>query len=522
MLMAGPGSRRPLASCILAPPFEPNRGAVRGFLCLEREKSKGSPCLLRATSWEVFATYWLLAGRGRAEWGHLLAARHFLGTIHEKLAPIGTRSGRVGPLARCAPRPLGRGRGACKLRVVLAPQFGPSREAAGNEKTQLLMLISFVTENYPSRAEPYDGTFVQQLVWAMARQGHACEVFCPVSQRALRRGVPVGTSIERADDHLSIQVFRFPYLSFSSKNLLITHTGRWTTRSFAMAARLAMSKRQTRPDLIYGHFLYSSGFTAIKMAQKFGCPAIIGVGESSPWSIAAFGQRVARAHFARQGHFLANSTRNRNMLIELLNIAPERILMEPNGVDQRLMRPRDREHMRRKHGIAPDAFVVAFVGANIERKGPMRVLSALEGLEDAKCLMLGKGTEALRSHRIIRSGAVSHESIPELLSCANVFALPTTGEGSCNAVLEAMACGLPIVTSNGSHMDDIVDDTVAFRVDAMSVPEIRNALRLLKEDDSLRETMAAASLCRAKRFDIEVRASRIANWAVSLSHSPYR
>ena len=75
-----------------------------------------------------------------------------------------------------------------------------------------------------------------------------------------------------------------------------------------------------------------------------------------------------------------------------LGIARDRILVEPNGVDLSFLFPRDRRLMREQYGIGGEDFVVVFVGANEDRKGPKRLLAALEGLSDAKCILAGVGT----------------------------------------------------------------------------------------------------------------------------------
>jgi len=70
-----------------------------------------------------------------------------------------------------------------------------------------------------------------------------------------------------------------------------------------------------------------------------------------------------------------------------------------------------------------------------------------------------------------------------------VFVLPTLSEGFSNATIEAMACGLPIITDNGSHMDDVVGDKTAIRVDSESVEEVTLAIKKLKDNPKLREKL---------------------------------
>lgn len=375
------------------------------------------------------------------------------------------------------------------------------------------MQILFITNNYPSPARPFEGTFVQQFVWAMSRQGHECTVIKPTSIFARRYGpFPPRYSVEETGKEMTVEVYRPRYLSFSCRNLGFTHSGRWTQKAFNATARRMAKVIGKHWSAVYGHFLYQAGFGALNVAHQIGCQAIIGVGESQLWTLVAFGQERAKEHYAHGGFFLANSSQNRDRLVRELDIEPARILVEPNGVDLSNMYPRNRQLAREDLGFPADGFIVVFIGANEERKGPTRVIAAVEETSGVKCILAGMGTESLQSPCIIKKGPVSHARIPLLLSAADIFVLPTTSEGSCNAVIEAMACGLPIVTSIGQHMDDIVDANVAIRVDPMNVRQIRDAVLVLKRDPDLRRRMSKASLRKAKELDINERARRVSQW----------
>jgi glycosyltransferase involved in cell wall biosynthesis len=79
-----------------------------------------------------------------------------------------------------------------------------------------------------------------------------------------------------------------------------------------------------------------------------------------------------------------------------------------------------------------------------------------------------------------------------------------------------MACGLPVMTSNGSYMDDIVDDSVAVRVDPTDVRVIREAIVALMNDPVRRKSMSQACLEKSKQFDINLRARSVTAWLEEL------
>ena len=118
----------------------------------------------------------------------------------------------------------------------------------------------------------------------------------------------------------------------------------------------------------------------------------------------------------------------------------------------------------------------------------------------------------LESENILFKGNCEHSKIPELLSSADMFVLPTMDEGCCNAIIEALACGLPVISSNGEFNDELLDDNVSIRVDPLDIQQIRKAIIKLSNDPELRQKMSSETIKKAKNFDINIRAKRIIDW----------
>lgn len=379
------------------------------------------------------------------------------------------------------------------------------------------MRIAFIAGNYPSASRPGPGTFVQQFVRAMARQGHACEVVAPVSLFDLRYGpLPPRIAAEAGAGGAEIRVHRPRYVSFSARDLGWTHTGRWTNACFARTALAAMDRLSPRPDLVYGHFMYPAGQTAIQAARRFGAPSVVGVGEGEFWTIAAPGFPRATRELAAADAFLAVSTCIREDLEAKLAMPARKIAVFPNGVDTALFRPRDRMEMRRKLNLPADAFLVGFSGPLIAQKGYPELVAAVAGLPEVQLVLLGRGAHPAHDPRTAFCGVVAHADMADYLGACDVFALPTRIEGSCNSVIEAMACGLPVITASGRYMDDIVDDQTAIRVDPADAGVIRAAIQALQADPDRRQRMAAACLAKAKMLDIHERARRVSAWFETL------
>ena len=169
----------------------------------------------------------------------------------------------------------------------------------------------------------------------------------------------------------------------------------------------------------------------------------------------------------------------------------------------------DKEKARESLTLPKEDFIVAFVGHFIERKGSKRVAKAINNLENVKSLFIGRGPEEPECEGILYKGIVPHEELYKYLNSADVFVLPTLAEGCCNAIIEAMACGLPIISSDLSFNDDILDEGCSIRINPKSIAEITNAVSILKNNTEQREKMSVQARKKAAEFTIEKRAENI-------------
>jgi len=215
-------------------------------------------------------------------------------------------------------------------------------------------------------------------------------------------------------------------------------------------------------------------------------------------------------------HVLTVSEHSRASIIRRLGVAPERVTAVPNGVNLSMFREQDPERVRRKYEL-PERYVL-FVGSIDPRKNLGRLLAAWEQMGEeveAQLVIVGaKGTIFRRvemnppERGVRRLGYVPDEDLPALYSGATFFVMPSLFEGFGLTVLEAMACGTPVVSSTGGALPEVADGA-ALQVDPTSVEELRAAMTRLLQDECLRSDLREKGLRRAREFSWQKAASRI-------------
>ena len=373
--------------------------------------------------------------------------------------------------------------------------------------------IAIITTNYPSPLQPAFGTFVEQFVRAVARRGMECTVICPTAiHRWTKERLFFCGRASGPPEDASVRVFRPPFLSLSSRQLGPINTMVATQWLFQRATLRVMRRLDPKPDIVYGHFLYSGGAAAVEIGKRMAIPSFVAVGEGTFWSVEPLGFARAKRDFQGARGVLAVSSVLRRRLIAELDIPDGKIGVFPNGIDPGLFYPRNRHDMRKKCGLPLDTFIVVYVGNFLAEKGVAQVAKAIAPLDGVGGVFVGSGPVEPTGRGVLFQGTVAHSRVAELLSAADVFVLPSIVEGSSNATVEAMACGLPVIVSAGEFNDDIVDDACAIRVDPMDVSAVRRAIELLRADPARRERMAAAALRKAASLDIDRRARSILAW----------
>jgi glycosyltransferase involved in cell wall biosynthesis len=229
---------------------------------------------------------------------------------------------------------------------------------------------------------------------------------------------------------------------------------------------------------------------------------------------------------AQLQHVIAISEFTKRRLLEHFQIDPTKISVVPNGVDS-VFRPYPVERVkevRKRIGLGEMPYVLC-VSSLEPRKNLKRLLEAWARLphalhDDHQLVLAGaKGNAAVFGDAGIENpppstkftGYVAQEDLPALYSGAILFAYPSLYEGFGLPPLEAMACGVPVVTSDTSSIPEVTDGA-AITVDPMNTEAIAEGLRELMTNENLRSSLAERGLKRAAQLSWDTTARK--TWAI--------
>ncbi len=365
---------------------------------------------------------------------------------------------------------------------------------------------------YPNEVERYRNIFFQNLIFAIADTGVECTVISPVSITKYRQeitAIPLQCT-HRTASGKEIKVYYPRYCSVSSKQIGMYNTEKLSEYLFEKSAMSAANKIEEKFDLVYGHFFLYGGLAAIQIGRKKNIPVFIAYGECDYSSqIGDTYGRISEKKLKGLTGIISVSTDNTNELKALKIAQNVPIKTIPNAVDAKVFRKKNKVECRKRLGLPIGKFIVGFVGGFIERKGDKRVLSAVNMLRDIYVAFVGKGKNSPHGEKVIFCRSLQHREVSDFLNAIDVFCLPTLSEGCCNAVIEAMACGAPIISSNLPFNWDIINGDNAILVDPMNINEIKEAISFLKENPEERKRLEKKSLVSAKNLTIEKRAKKI-------------
>ncbi len=370
------------------------------------------------------------------------------------------------------------------------------------------MNICVISSSYPNE-NGIGNTFVEQLVNAMTRQGHRCVVISPLN--TFGRDMISNYKeheVKHLDDSQTVEIYR-PRIWNRNIPVIPISTNKYLAQR---AIEKTIKKHKLQFDMMYCHF-FASGVLAWHYAYNNKIPLFVATGESK---IRVFSQKPCFDFSLRKfrqytSGVVCVSSKNLEECVSLGYAEREKCKVFPNGANLQLFKPMDKLTCRRQLGLKDDDFLLATVGEFSDRKGQNRIIKAVDSLSDPKIktCFIGRGEPIADRDYMFYKGTVSHHELPVYLNAADVFVLPTLREGCCNAIVEALACGLPVISSDRSFNYDILDKSNSIMVNPEDVNQIALAIKSLYEDENKRSNLAKGALSKAMSLSIDQRASNI-------------
>ena len=328
---------------------------------------------------------------------------------------------------------------------------------------------------FPSSVQPGAGLFVRERMFRVGRRLPLCVVapspWFPL-QALLRRWRPhfrPGAPGYEQQQRFDVWYPRF----FSVPSALKRLDG------LAMAVgaypRLRALKRAGRLDLLDSHFGFPDGYAAVLLGRWLGVPVTITLrGTEARHAADPTLRPLLLKALLGADRVFAVADALKQVAVSI-GVPAEKITVVGNGVDTVRFVPVDRDEARAALGLPANAPVLISVGGLVERKGFHRVIELLPRLRERwpgliYLIVGGASAEGnnrpqleqqvaqLGLHDTVRFlGSLPPDALKQPLSAADVFVLSTRNEGWANVFLEAMACGLPVVTTDVGGNREVVD-----------------------------------------------------------------
>ena len=323
------------------------------------------------------------------------------------------------------------------------------------------MRVAVVTQYFPTSAQPWAGHSAYQTLKQLAKN---CElkVFYPeAAYPKLLRPKTGAPGIDRTwqPDKVNAQYIPYPVLPVISRAL-----NGWT-----MFRRLLPHVRAWRPDVILNYVVYPDGYAAVRIAEALSLPVVL----------TAIGSDLNRIPDRLVGAFTRAALRRASVTLSVSNdlartarrlgAADSRAIL--NGCDTTIFHPRDKGAARQALGLDPEAQIILYAGRLDVRKGLRELIAAVAALRPRRpllrCFLLGDGSDkpllqsAIAQHQLeaavtfVPAGTTA--TVAQWMAAADLFTLPSYMEGCPNVVLEALASGRPVVSTNVGGIPELMD-----------------------------------------------------------------
>jgi teichuronic acid biosynthesis glycosyltransferase TuaC len=336
--------------------------------------------------------------------------------------------------------------------------------------------VAVVTSIFPTPANPTVAPYIPQTVNALAK-------LAPTTLYVLKPTIAMWrrpSQFALSQTGLTVVPVPYPSLPFIGRSL----------NGYAVARAIQPHLARDRPDVVLAYWVYPDGFGAALAANRLGIPSVVG---GLGTDIVGRKGRIARLTsiaISQADLLIVVSQHMRATAIRTLGADPGAVRTIINGVDANIFRPGSRDAARMALGIPLEAELIVFVGRLITAKGVYDLLSAFSlltthrkavrlafvGIGPVRAKIIRQAHSEGLAPRLHFPGAVPLPEVAQWIAAANLVCLPSYSEGYPNVLVEALACGRPIVATNVGGIPEIVDETAGRLVPPRQIQSLHDAL----------------------------------------------
>lgn len=325
------------------------------------------------------------------------------------------------------------------------------------------MRILIVTSQFPIAGEPNRGRPIHQTVRALSKLAEV-RVLSPVA-RYPRWATPRSYLFRAADPAHAVPGCNVRYLDYPALPMVSRPFNGWLC-----ARTLHAPLRAFAPDVVLSYWLYPDGFGAMHAARRAGLPLVVGARGSDLRVRDALSRRLTRPVLHAAQRILVVSEDLGRVAVRDYGADAARIRAIPNGCDATIFHPQSRADARAALGIAADAELVVYVGRLVPEKGLRELLDAMSALAPQRpalqLALIGDGPMRAELENRVRTdpalrvslpGAQAPDAVARWMAASDLVTLPSYSEGHPNVLVEALACGRPVVATPVGGIPEVVD-----------------------------------------------------------------
>jgi glycosyltransferase involved in cell wall biosynthesis len=328
------------------------------------------------------------------------------------------------------------------------------------------MRIALVTPMLPVPHDQTRGRYIHETARSLARLAEVRVYFQSVRyprlpgmkpKSFLHGDVPKDYTLEGVD----VEAFEYPAFPVISRGL------NGLVSSMALKPRIARFK----PDVLLAFWVYPDGYAAMKVAKALGVPCVVGALGSDIHVRDGLNAWLTRQTIHGVDALLTVSEAMRRSAIDEYGAQPDRVHTIVNGFNTKIFGPADQAQARQQLGVGAGEQLVVYVGRFVEEKGMRELVAAAQRLATRnpqfRLVLIGDGVMKVQLMTMVEAanlkskvylpGGLPPEKVAQWICASDVLTLPSWSEGYPNVVVEAVACGRPVVATDVGGTNEILN-----------------------------------------------------------------